>query len=107
MRTEACHEPYWLDRENAPVIVKPVRGRGSQGVVRADNLNELRRIIQNWEVGTYGAAVMVESYLPGQEVTVSVLPPGNYRGRKTCFVKDHHWALPSVIRQGHVDGIMP
>lgn len=107
MRTEAFHEPHWTDCENAPMIVKPVRGRGSQGVVRADNLDDLRRIIQNWEVGTYGAAVMVESYLPGQEVTVSVLPPGDYRGRKTRFIKDHHWALPPVIRQGHVDGMMP
>jgi hypothetical protein len=42
---------------------------------------------------------MVEDYLPGEEATVTVMPPS----------KEHHhyWALPIVVRFNHDSGIAP
>lgn len=77
-----------------PCVLKPVRGRGSQGVARIGNqemfLETIQKMIQS---GRFGDPVMAEPYLPGREMTVSVLPDG------TC--------LPVVERFRHQDGIAP
>ena len=69
-----------------PVVVKPIRGRGSQGVRRVDSFDEMIAAIGELTsardassgLGSliYGEAVIVERSLSGEECTVAVLPPG-------------------------------
>lgn len=96
-----------------PVVVKPVRGRGSQGVRVVTSLPELRESLQetfNPADGTgpkYGSRMIVEQFLPGRELTVTVMPPGVYSfdGVKREFPTP--WCLPPVRRFHHQQGIAP
>ncbi|MGC4043000.1 MAG: ATP-grasp domain-containing protein [Armatimonas sp.] len=84
-----------------PVIVKPIRGRGSTGVQKAETWAELRSALETLlsEPEVYGTAALIEEYLVGQEITISVLPPAAefpvYR------------SLPPVVRVGHQAGVVP
>ncbi len=89
------------------VIVKPVRGRGSQGVFKCHGLDEVWRRLSHWDRGGLGEAVLIEQYLPGTEVTIAVLPPGCYRHQSGLHMADRHWCLPAVFREGHQEGIVP
>ncbi|KAI0293801.1 hypothetical protein BC826DRAFT_1014309 [Russula brevipes] len=92
-----------LDDIPLPAIIKPVRGRGSQGVALCRSRAELKRLAHKlWETGD---RVLVEEFCSGEEITVAVLPPGTYDA--PVGVKDKHWALPVVRRFHHADGIMP
>ena len=80
-----------------PIVAKPIRGRGSHGVKLCHEVEQLKTHIQ----GLLGESplVMLEQYLPGQEGTVTVMPP----------TKDssEYQALPIVVRFNHEDGIAP
>lgn len=77
-----------------PCVLKPIRGRGSQGVVVVQQQQELKEaLLAALDSGLYGDHMMVEEFLPGREVTISVLPDG------TC--------LPAVERYNHVNGVAP
>lgn len=77
-----------------PCVLKPIRGRGSQGVVRCDDRTELETALKSeLEAKIYGDRLMVEPFLSGQEITLSVFPDG------TC--------LPVVARYQHRGGIAP
>ena len=58
-----------------PLIVKPVRGRGSQGVTLVRDLaafhGATRALLDG---GAFGNALIVEEFLDGQELTVTVMP---------------------------------
>lgn len=91
-----------------PLILKPIRGRGSQGVVFIKDEKELETGLENmFESKLFGTSVYVESYLPGDEITVTIMPPGSYNlnGKKQLFEK--HWCLPPVLRFNHQNGIAP
>jgi D-alanine-D-alanine ligase-like ATP-grasp enzyme len=100
-----------------PLIVKPVRGRGSEGVQRVSDLDALvdtlsvlgttETVVDGESFRQFGSRFLVEEYLPGEEITVGVFPPGHYRinGRQQHF--DRHWSLVPVFRYGHVDGVAP
>ena len=99
------------------VIVKPVRGRGSQGVSFARSAAEARKALSTL-IGAadfgldgarpvYGDRAIVEAFVPGEEITVAVFPPGAYRFGESLRSEDRHWALPVIRRIGHVDGIAP
>ncbi|KAK0340742.1 hypothetical protein LTR94_029236, partial [Friedmanniomyces endolithicus] len=65
---------------SAPLIVKPVRGRGSQGVSLAKSLEEARAAAHALlEGGAFGDTLMIEEFLSGEEVTVTVMPPQSPR----------------------------
>ncbi len=91
-----------------PMVLKPIRGRGSQGVLVVQNENELELGLDTlFESKLFGTAVYAESYLSGEEITLTVMPPGNYymnHEEKTC---KEHWCLPVVVRFNHVKGIAP
>ncbi len=91
-----------------PLVLKPIRGRGSQGVTKIENRNEL---IENINVffseNTYGNALYVEQYLNGQEITVTVMPKGNYVIDNKTKYFDRPWCLPPVKRFNHKNGIAP
>ncbi len=82
-----------------PMVVKPVRGRGSQGVSRVENHAAFMAATQALiSSGRFGADVIVEQFLPGDELTFSILPGG---------AGEPPLALPPVLRFNHHDGIAP
>ncbi len=77
-----------------PCILKPVRGRGSQGVTLVHDRQELGDAITSAvQSQKYGSVMMAEPFLSGREVTISVFPDGR--------------CLPPVERVQHQNGIMP
>ena len=90
-----------------PAVVKPVRGRGSQGVAYCSTADSLAQHVQSLlsQRDVYGDVVMVEEWLSGEEITVTVLPPGQYDA--PIGQQSSHWTLPVVRRTGHVNGIAP
>lgn len=121
-------EPVWmlsaiteavLEKEGFyfPLVVKPLRGRGSQGVVKVDNLPELKSRseqllaeaieVEGKEYLKYGNRLVLETFLNGEEITVTVMPPGKYDIADKLVEKESHWALPIVKRIGHHHGIAP
>ena len=89
----------FLKKQNLPfpIVAKPVRGRGSQGVKVCFSLDELDDHLQS--LFRYSPTVMLEEYLSGEEATITVMPPvadmSNYR------------ALPVVTRFNHENGVAP
>lgn len=89
-----------------PLIVKPVRGRGSQGVTLVADGEALRTAATDLIArGSFGDTLMVEEYLEGEEVTVTILPvasprPDGGRGARP-------WALRPVRRFDQRNGVAP
>ncbi|WNG46950.1 biotin carboxylase [Archangium minus] len=97
-----------------PLVVKPLRGRGSEGVRAVHSLAELKQyaagLLSTRDVSgnlRYGQRLMVERFLPGTEVTLTVMPPGSYLigGAERTYAQ--HWSLPAIRRFNHHDGIAP
>jgi biotin carboxylase/GNAT superfamily N-acetyltransferase len=72
----------WATARGYPVVVKPRRGSASQGVIRADNQDQLRQGFQRVlkivngsgaSSRTDATSVLVESYMPGGEVSVELM----------------------------------
>ncbi|KAI4611341.1 uncharacterized protein J4E87_010534 [Alternaria ethzedia] len=82
-----------------PIVAKPVRGRGSYGVRVCRSEEEL--IEHCRDLLREDASVIVEDFLAGQEVTVTVMPPSPATGQ------DDYWAMPVVERFNHADGVAP
>jgi hypothetical protein len=88
-----------------PMIVKPVRGRGSQGVTLVE-IGELRDAAAALiEAATFGDILMVEEFLGGDEMTVTVMPPASPRPDNTR--SQTHWALRPVYRSDQHAGVAP
>lgn len=91
-----------------PLVVKPVRGRGSEGVIKVDSLSQLREVATAaLESARYGNVLILEEFLEGEEITISVLPTGHYSIHGRQEFKPHPWALPPVRRFNHHQGIAP
>ena len=91
-----------------PLVVKPIRGRGSQGVSRVYNKIELdNKLKKLFAERKYGTSVYVEQYLRGQEITITVMPPGKYQLNNKTKLIDKYWSLPAVTRFNHKNGIAP
>lgn len=79
-----------------PLVVKPVRGRGSQGVTRVDDhaacMEAAASLVAS---GRFGDELIVEQFLKGAELTVTVMPG------------ETPWALPPVLRFNHENGVAP
>lgn len=90
-----------------PFVMKPIRGRGSEGVQWIDGPDAWARSRSRWDVGRYGPRFLVEEALTGAEITAAVMPPGDYviSGRPVRW--DVAWALSPVMREGQRSGIMP
>lgn len=96
------------DQLSFPLIVKPLRGRGSQGVTLVRDASEMEaQIIRLFDSGVYGNTLYLEQYLPGQEITITVMPPGKYTFGEKEELKAQAWALPPVKRFNHQNGIAP
>lgn len=91
-----------------PVVVKPILGRGSQGVSMVDNADKLSTIINEmFDAKNYGEVIYVEEYLSGQEITITIMPPGEYSINGKIETKNDYWSLPPVKRFNHENGIAP
>jgi len=83
-----------------PLVVKPIRGRGSQGVSRvADHAALAQAVGALLDEGLFGDRVIVEEYLAGEELTLTVLPG--------AASDDGPLVLPPVRRFNHAGGIAP
>ena len=91
-----------------PVVAKPIRGRGSQGVSLARDMRELTNALSEmFGEGNFGGALYVEEFLSGQELTITVMPPGVYKINHVAILKESYWSLPPVRRFNHENGIAP
>ncbi|MBU2901656.1 ATP-grasp domain-containing protein [Maribacter dokdonensis] len=91
-----------------PLVLKPIRGRGSQGVTKINNQkNLLDRLHAMFSNITYGTAVYIEEFLIGKEITITVMPKGNYMVNGKELFYDRPWCLPAVERYNHDNGIAP
>lgn len=89
-----------------PLIVKPVRGRGSQGVTLVEDIGALRQAAAALiEAATFGDMLMVEEFLAGEEMTVTVMPPA--APRPDGVLSSTHWALRPVYRFDQQGGVAP
>ncbi|MEL6923455.1 MAG: carboxylate--amine ligase, partial [Bacteroidota bacterium] len=93
---------------NFPLVLKPLRGRGSQGVQLIEDTIQLEAAIEKFfSSRSYGHKVVLETYLSGKEITTTVMPPGTYRINDKKVVHEKHWCLHPVERINHVNGITP
>ena len=96
-----------------PLVVKPVRGRGSEGVSVVRTPAALQTAVMGLlsaklnGAPKYGDRVIVEEFLPGAEFTVTVMPPGDFTVKGETVKHAAHWALPVVKRVNHVNDIAP
>jgi D-alanine-D-alanine ligase len=95
---------------NFPLVLKPIRGRGSQGVKKVDTMEQLRAHAEELlssKTNEFGDSLILEQYLEGDEITVVIMPPGTYdiNFKSTNF--DNHWHLPPVKRFNHHNGVVP
>ena len=90
-----------------PIIVKPVRGRGSAGVKVVDSVAEAAEHIESLVGPKFGSKFLIEEYLSGRELAVTVMPPGTYETADGVRSEATHWELPAIERTGHHGGVMP
>ncbi|KAI1476107.1 glutathione synthetase ATP-binding domain-like protein [Daldinia eschscholtzii] len=86
-----------LDGVPFPIVAKPVRGRGSQGVKVCYSYSELVTHVQKLLANS--SSIILEEFLEGEEITITVMPPTE-PGSK-------YWSLPVVTRFNHQDDIAP
>jgi carbamoylphosphate synthase large subunit len=105
-----------LEQMGLPLIAKPIRGRGSHGVTLVTTLEELDKAVEG--LLEESDRVLVEEYLAGEEITITVMPPGEYDVGTMSLVnemmrkadcqnlgsKPSHWSLPVVTRFNHSNG---
>ncbi|MEE6165868.1 MULTISPECIES: hypothetical protein [unclassified Mycolicibacterium] len=90
-----------------PIIVKPVRGRGSAGVKVVDSVADAAEHIESLVGPKFGGKFLIEEYLSGRELAVTVMPPGSYETADGVRHEATHWPLPAIERTGHHGGVMP
>ena len=100
-----------------PIIIKPIRGRGSEGVTKVDNLQQfiekstqlLTTTVQfnDVKLPKYGTILIVEEFLQGDELTLTIMPPGNYLIQNKPKTFTDYWSLPPVKRFNHQNGVAP
>lgn len=91
-----------------PTAIKPILGRGSQGVFIVKNEEEYNKKLQELtDAKIYGTSFILEPYLTGTEVTIAVMLPGTYDINGVVVKKEDYWCLPVIERFNHIDGIAP
>ncbi|WP_342648026.1 ATP-grasp domain-containing protein [Mucilaginibacter sp. CSA2-8R] len=91
-----------------PLVAKPIRGRGSEGVTLVSDLSEYRNVLTAlFKQDRFGTAVYIEEYLSGEEITITVMPSGNYEVKGHQIKMAMPWCLPGVKRFNHQNGIAP
>ena len=74
----------------------------------AQNQKELFQLINELiDSNKYGKEVYIEEYLSGQEITITVMPPGKYIFQNKEERIHSYWSLPAIKRFNHQNGIAP
>ena len=89
-----------------PLVVKPVRGRGSEGVRVVVDVGDFLATGSRL-LSEYGSTFIAEEFIGGDELTVTVMPPGSYGAKGCTLAAKGYWALPPVGRFNHRDGVAP
>jgi D-alanine-D-alanine ligase-like ATP-grasp enzyme len=82
-----------------PVFLKPVTEGSSKGIDhpnRANNAGELEIAVQNLKIRCPGQDILIETFLPGREYTISILGTGCES--RVIGVREHLW--PTKKQQG-------
>ncbi|CAG8738818.1 26061_t:CDS:2, partial [Racocetra persica] len=100
-----------------PAVVKPICGRGSQGVKKIDSIEQMKEhaekllstgtVIDGQYCFEYGDTLILEEYLEGEEITATIMPPGIYDINFKNAIFNKYWHLPLVKRFNHNNGIAP
>ncbi len=102
------HLDNLLSKITFPLILKPIRGRGSSGVVLIkDSVLFRENALNILSTHPFDGVALAEEYLPGREVTITVLPSGTYTLNGISKIFDAPWCLPPIVRYDHVSGVMP
>lgn len=89
-----------------PLVVKPVRGRGSQGVSVVHDFTDLKTTLEQLEQEQkFGSYFMIEELLEGTEITLTIMPP--IKGSDRWNAHSDYWALRPVHRFNQKDYIAP
>lgn len=83
-----------------PLFVKPASEGSSKGIDKfnkVDNYAELVLAVQNLKATYPGQDILIESFLPGREFTVSILGTG--AGGQVIGVREHIWRMPPSCPQ--------
>ncbi|TWU58950.1 D-alanine--D-alanine ligase [Rubripirellula tenax] len=91
-----------------PVVIKPVRGRGSQGVRVILDAQQWRAAVDDFLTqGSFGTIAILEPFLAGEECTVTIMPPGRFSLHEKACDFESPWCLPPVQRFNHEFGVAP
>jgi hypothetical protein len=50
---------------------------------------------------------MLENFLEGSEITITLMPAGQYEMGEYPKTYSRPWVLPPIVRRGHVAGVVP
>ncbi len=91
-----------------PVVAKSVRGHHRDVIAIIRNKEDFQEVLTKmFDVDRHGTAVLLESFLPGEEISVTIMPAGTYNIAGKTVVQDNPWHLPGVKRLDHHNGISP
>ncbi|WP_288131253.1 ATP-grasp domain-containing protein [Microbulbifer sp.] len=79
-----------------PCVVKPVSGEGSQGVLKIESEDEVKRYISSMTVGD---SVLIESFIDGDEYSVESISEGGKH--YIVAITKKFKGVGSVVEQGH------
>lgn len=83
-----------------PVVVKPARGAGCQGVSLARDARELRRAVDMAGRADGGGPLLLQRYVPGVAASVSLLAGGGRAAALTVNAQWVHASRPFAYRGG-------
>jgi hypothetical protein len=89
----AAHDPF-LDSLTFPVMVKPPRGEGGNGVRRLDSRTDLDAMLPRFS-RRFGWPLLVQDFIPGIDIDLSALAD---RGRITAWtIQKRHRSHPDLL----------
>jgi hypothetical protein len=97
-----------IDHTKFPAVVKPVRGHSGKGVQVVEDAIALQSAVkQLLDSEKYGSALMLENFLEGSEITITLMPAGQYALGDYPKTYSRPWVLPPIVRRGHIAGVVP
>ena len=93
-----------INKINYPIIIKPIDGRGSEGVFYIENSNNLENIIKVRNK-TKLKKIILEQYLPGKQFSAEVFWKGKFlSGVALRYYDNLKYTKPNIIEAG---GFLP
>lgn len=86
-----------------PYVVKPIGEGSSRGVSIIYNEDDYKNALDTW---TFGDQVLVEKYIPGREIQVSIIN-GKAMGAIELRVKDGYYDYEAKYTPGRAEHLMP